>query len=535
MTTQLLPLTINNPGYKGYNSQTSSSNLDIGWATVLENAVFDLNSRITSRKGWVKLTETGSPGNHPIRSMHCYESINNTTVYSAANNKIYTGTGTLVDKTGTITTPTASNWKFVTFNRNHVLGFQDGHTPCVVDANTGGNFINLSAEPGYTAPSVGDLNGGVALAAFGRVWASSSNGQAFHYSKLLDHTKWADADGGGRFQTQAYWPNGSDFITGMGVLEDKLVVFGRHNILIYDSPQSASSVSPLTAFLVDTIEGVGCTARDSIVNIGNDILFMSETGIRSLRRTILTTKAPLEDVTAAIRDVLLIYTAGHGDEVKACYNQKEGIYVITFPQATYSTIYCLDVKNLGSSTTQGATYEGVRISQWTGFGRCSSLVYGRDEIMYGGFRDGSGNGVVGRYQGYLDNTESYVFNYKSPWINLQGDQPGTFYKIPKSASVITIGGGSYNVNLNWAFDFEESDKSETASVSSATELVEWGSSTSEWGEDEWNSNNKILYTTRYNLSRFGEYIRVGISYVVNGYEIALQKIDLFLRKGRLSR
>jgi hypothetical protein len=535
MTTQLVPLTINNPGFKGYNSQTSSSNLDIGWATVLENAVFDLNSRITARQGWIKMTTSGTPGNHAFRALHAYETASNTTLYSAANNKIYVGAAALTDKTGTITTPTASNWKFVNFNRQYVVGFQASHDPCVADASVNGAFQNLSSVAGYTAPSVGDLRGGVAIAAFGRVWASDSDGQTFHYSKLLDHTKWADADGGGRFQTQAYWPNGSDYITGMGVLEDKLVVFGRHNILIYDSPQSASAVSPLTAFLADTIEGVGCTARDSIVNIGNDILFMSETGIRSLRRTILTTKAPLEDVTAAIRDVLLIYTAGHGDEVKACYNQKEGIYLITFPQASYSTIYCLDVKNLGSSTTQGATYEGVRISQWTGFGRCSAVVYGRDEVMYGGFRDTNGDGVIGRYQGYLDNTSTYTFTYKSPWINLQGNQPGTFYKIPKSASVITIGGGAYNVNFNWAFDFEESDKTESASVSSATELVEWGSSTSEWGEDEWNSNNKILYTTRYNLSRFGEYIRVGISYVVNGYEIALQKIDLFLRKGRLSR
>ena len=107
MTSPLIPLQIVNPGFKGLNSQSSSTTLDFGWATELENSVFDLTGRVTTRKGWTKLTTAGSPGAHSIQSIHCYETTSGTSVVCAANNKLYSGTTTLTDRTGT-TTPTAN-------------------------------------------------------------------------------------------------------------------------------------------------------------------------------------------------------------------------------------------------------------------------------------------------------------------------------------------------------------------------------------------------------------------------------------------
>lgn len=527
MPTPLIPITINNPGSKGLNSQQSSTTLDTGWATVLDNAVFDLTGRAVSRKGWTKLTGTGTPGEYDIESIHCYETTSATSVISAANNKIFSGTTTLTERTGTITGPTDNNWKFVTHNTQYILGFQSGHAPIVATGIAA--FANLSAIGGYQAPASGDLNGGVAIAAFGRVWATDSDGQTLHYSNLLNHLEWGAA--GGVFSMQSYWPNGKDLITGLAVWEDKLVVFGRHNILVFDSPDVIASWT-----LVDTIAGVGCIARDSVAEVGTDVLFLSESGVRSLKKTFITTKAPVEDVSLAVRDLLAVYAIGQGTRVRSCYNQREGLYLLILPQTATTDIFCFDVKNL-QQYQQLPSLQGIRVSQWTGFGRVNCLAYGRDEIMYGGFRaleTASMNGVIGKYAGYLDDTYTYTFRYKSPWIDLASEQaPGTFYKIPKSATVSTVGGSTYLVTLSWGYDFEDTEHSESQSIVSGSLLAEWA--LGEWGIAEWNSSNAVLDNSKYHLSGHGQFIRIGISYVVNGYAIALQKVDIFMKKGRTSQ
>lgn len=534
MPTPLIPLTINNPGFKGLNSQSSATTLDVGWATELNNAVFDLTGRAVSRKGWTKLTTSGNPGAYDIQSIFCFETTSGTSVvcsaYNGTSHKIYSGTTTLTDRTGTITAPSASHWKFVTLN-GYIVGFQNGHAP--IEATGIANFANQSAVAGYTAPSSGDLNGGVAISAFGRLWASDSDGVRLHWSgSALDRHQWADADGGGSINTRAYWPNGNDFITGLAVWEDKLVVFGRHNILVYDSPEDPSNIA-----LVDTIAGVGCIARDSIAEVGTDVLFLSETGVRSLKKTFITTKAPVEDISAAVRDLLAVYAAGSGTRVRACYNQREGLYILLFPQTSTTDIFCFDVKNL-QQYQQLPTLQGVRVSQWTGFGRCNCLAYGRDEVMYGGFRDetDTDDGVIGKYDGFLDNTQTYTFSYWSPWMDMASENvPGTFYKIPKKATVTTAGGGSYQVIFKWAFDFSDVEYVQSENVITNSELVEWGSTTSEWGDDEWNSSNVILSTSNFNLSGYGQFVRFGVSFVVNDIAIALQTINVFIKQGRLSR
>ena len=525
----LIPLTINSPGTKGLNSQQSATNIDIGWATQLDNCVYDLAGRITARKGWTKLTTSGSPGVFDIEAIHCYETSSATSVVSASNLKIFSGTTALTDRTGTITAPTANKWKLVTYNSQFILGFQAAHAPI---AATGiAAFTNLSAVAGYTAPSTGDLNGGVALSAFGRAWATDTDGQTLHYSgSALNYMKWADADGGGKIQTQAYWPNGSDFITGLAAWEDKLIVFGKNATLVYASPQIPASIA-----LFDTIKGVGCSARDSVCEVGTDVFFLSETGVRSLKRTFLTTKAPIQDISNNVRDLFLIYAAGQAPKVRSVYNQKEGLYILLFPQTSTTDIFCFDIKKLQQDQAANSS-QNVRVSQWNGFGRCACLAYGRDEIMYGGFRDNvnSPNGVIGSYSGYLDNTLTYTGTYKSPWIDLSNDQQaGTFIKIPKESKITTAGGSSYALTAYWAYDFSTSLHTLNKSVMSGGSTMEWG--LFEWGIAEWGGSTKALSNTKFPLSGTGQFIQFGISWVINGYEITIQKIDLFIKKGRLSR
>lgn len=522
MPVPILPLTINSPGLKGLNTQQSSTLLDPGWATELTNAVFDTAGRIAARKGYSVMTTSGSPGAYDIKQLFCYETLTGgTTIISSANNKLYKGTTALTDITGTITAPTANNWKFISFNNTKIIGFQTGHTPVVSTA--AGNFSNLTASDAGTVPT-----GNSAVSAFGRVWATAADETTIQYSGLLDETHWKSTSGAGSINTLEYWPKGKDYITSLTVWEDKLVVFGQRNILVYDSPDVVANL-----VLHDIIEGVGCIARDSVQQVGTDILFLSETGIRSLKKTLITTKAPIQELSMSVRDQLLYYaTSATYANIRSVYNSVDGMYMLVIPSTTQPVVFNFDVKGL-QQYNEVSDATSVRVSQWDGWGNPTAIAYGRDLVMYTAVRDGSNNGVVAYYTGYLDNTNTYEFIYHSPWMDLGSEQAaGTFYKIPKKAIVSTLGGGSYTSNFAWAFDFANSENTATYNTVAANLESLYG--VSEYGIAEWNANNKVMTNQSVQMSSYGQFIRLGYTVTINAKEIALQKIDLYLKKGRTS-
>lgn len=538
MPSQLIPLTIQAPGYKGLNSQMSSTSLDSGWATELENVVFDLNGRISSRKGISNLTTSGSPGNITLEVMQCWESFDPsfgsaTGIVMAGNNKIYKGAVTVADCTGTITAPTANNWQFLNYRNDRVIGVQHNHTPIVatIATNTLGNFADVVATSG-TVPK-----GDCGVAAFGRVWISDTDRLTIKYCALLNEAKWAAADGAGSIDTTLYWANGRDYIVAISAWENKLVVFGKNNILIYSYPGTPAAIE-----LSDSIEGTGCIARDSIQHVGSDILFLSASGVRSLKKTLVTQNTPVQELTLSVRDSLMSYiTSANENSIKSCYNELEGIYLLLIRGSSASTTFCVDIKNLIQNTSPFQDIP-IRISKWTGF-PIQSFAYGHSRRMFLAYLDGT-DAKIGEYAGYYDGgTNSYTMKYSSPWIDLanpNGGESGTFFKILKQANITTVGSSDYQVNFGVAFDFATTGFTKTINVVTAgVVLSEWngdspGVNLTEWGLAEFNAGNSIMKTSKVQLGRFGQHLRLSVSIPVEGYQISLQKIDLFMKKGRIT-
>ena len=97
-----------------------------------------------------------------------------------------------------------------------------------------------------------------------------------------------------------------DEIVALGAHNGYLIIFCKNNIIIYgdnDNFQAGMTTSSLT--LVEVIEGVGCIARDSVQNTGEDILFLSNTGVRSLNRTVQEKSQPMRDISKNIRDDII--------------------------------------------------------------------------------------------------------------------------------------------------------------------------------------------------------------------------------------
>lgn len=536
MAAPLIPFSIQNPGSKGLNTQDSTEILEWQWASELTNAVFDNSGRAATRKGFTVLTTSSSFGAYDLEQVHCWENEGNTVVISAGNADILYGTTTLTSIKGTLT-PSADNWQFQNWidssGNTKIVAWQSGETPIVstVTGTTPGNFADIS-------PSAGTLpTGNCCLAAFGRIWASDSDGTTVKYSGLLDEANWSTG-GSGSLNTLHYWPGGVDYVTAIAAWEDRLIVFGKRNILIYDNPDDISNFPAL----VDTVEGVGCVARDSVQNIGSDIIFLSETGLRSLRRTIETEKNPLQEVGVQVRDELVSYINGNEDVIRSVYNQEEGFYLLVIPDSADPVAFMFDVKSLQTRDLFGRQIfdlSNVRVSKWIGW-KATGVAYGRNGIMYGGFRDStdSNEGVIGSYSGYLDNTSTFTFSYWSPWIDFttqEDGQGGAFYKILKSLKTTIVGGTGYTITVRWAYDYQDTFYSSNFVVpDGGVDTSEWGES--EFGVAEWGYSVTSTVTRKsVATSSHGDIFRMGISFTVNEDPLSLQRMDAFLKRGRVSR
>lgn len=536
MPVPITSFSIVHPGDKGLNTQEQARLLEPQWATEFENGAFDNAGRARSRQGFSVLTTSSSFGAYDLEQLHCWEDGTNTVVISSGNGALMYGTTTLTDITGVLT-PSNDNWQFQNWidsgGNKKIIAWQAGETPIVstVSTVTPGDFAAITASTG-TLPT-----GNCCHVAFGRVWATDSDGYTIKYSGLLNETQWSSG-GAGSFSTLNYWPDGPDFVTAISTWDRKLVVFGQRSILIYDNGYNIGSFPTL----IDTVAGVGCVARDSVQSVGTDLIFLSDSGLRSLRRTLETEKNPLQEIGPQVRDKLVSYIAGNESVIRSCYNETDGFYLLVIPDSADPVCFMYDVKSAQTKDLFGRQIfdlTNIRVSCWTGWD-AKSVAYGNNSVMYGGFRDStdSDEGVVGFYSGYLDNTSTFEFKYWSPWIDL-GDHDtgvgGTFYKIPKSIVMTTVGGTGYSISVKWAFNYSEGNYTATYTIPNTTQsAAEYGES--EYGEALWGySNTTVVTRDHVQASSHGDVIRIGFSCLVNEDPIAIQRIDVFFKQGRVSR
>ena len=108
-------------------------------------------------------------------------------------------------------------------------------------------------------------------------------------------------------------------MTALAAFNGKLIIFCDKVIIIYTGAEVIHQ--PIHPGRYN--HGVGCIPRDTVVNIGNDILFLSDTGVRSLSSVLVQKSAPLNDVSKNVRDRLMQDVAlnNSNDWVKSGYNE----------------------------------------------------------------------------------------------------------------------------------------------------------------------------------------------------------------------
>jgi len=562
MPSQLVDFSIQAPGFFGLNKQNSGDILPTGWATEARNLVFDDVGRLAARKGTKRVNDIEISATPDVQTIHEYiDSVGNYSTILAAGNKIYSESGgVLTDITGTLTI-TADHWKFVNFNGD-VVGFQDNHSPIIwkgtgfftklVDEHTdwtatttysvGDLRIPTSSSDYYLYCSVGGLSAGTeptwsttegsttvdnavtwtthkipegseALAAGGRLWVL--NGTVLNYSQTLIPHYFDTTNVINQFDLKTVWRNGMDIGVALSEFNGHLCVLGKKTITVYQGYDDVNTMS-----LVENISGIGCLGRDSIQDIGTDILFLSPSGVRSLGRTIQEKSMPVNDISRNIRQYLLSKVFSENpNEIKSTYSEKEGFYLLSLPTA--GKVFYFDVR-------QPLQDGSLKVTEWDRV--YSGLLSTIDGSVYIGTA-----GYISTYSGYVDNKNAdatggsgYDILFESGWTDF-GEEASSRLKIPKRAAVTAYGGAGQTFLFKWAYDYNETFSSANI-IAKQGLLSEYG--IAEYGISEWTGDLDFNNLNR-SMTHSGRVLKTGVQVTVSGRPVAFQRLSIQSKLGKM--
>lgn len=510
MAEQLLTTTIQAPGFMGLNRQDSSVGLDNGYATVADNCIIDKFGRIGARKGWsAKHSSLGALAGDVEAIGELIDNSGNSYIVAAGSNKLFKLSGsTLSELTygggGSAPTITGNSWQMAALNGCLYL-YQAGHSPLVFDpAVSTTTYRRISEKTGYLG-SVQNAN--CVISAYGRTWSANTttDKNTIQFSDLkAGHV--LNTGTSGTLDVSQIWPNGADEIIALAAHNGFLMIFGRRQVLIYQGARDPSSMS-----LADAISGIGCTSRDSVVVTGGDVLFLSDTGVRALMRTIQEKSAPMREISLNVTDDLNEDLSIEDlTKIKAVYSDKDAFYLLSLPVS--NKVYCFDMRttlqNGASRTTVWPSYSPKAFC----YTRSKELLLGHDSF-------------IGKYDTYLDNNAPYRVKYYTNYFDFGSP---TALKILKKVNMTFVGGNGADVSVKYGFDYGNTFYSRNIELGSI-DIAEYG--LAEYNLDYYTAG--VVFDNRtIQASGTGNVLQLGVETIVNGAGISIQKIDCYVKAGR---
>lgn len=538
MASQLQTASIAAPGFYGLNTTESSITLSSGFALKAQNCVIDRYGRIGARRGWTPVNTTVNTdlgATNPVEFVFEVVTGGGTELLSAGNNKLFVGSTTMVTKTvrnatnsGDATyTITANNWQGAALSYGDVSDFQPhvylaqaGHPMLVwhelpisgggFDDHDSGTFGFQRVGDDAKLPSnhtTSTFMPSWVLSAYGRIWCGGISGdtQTVYFSDLLAGTDFRNGSAG-YLNLQEVLPNG-DPVVAAAAHNGYIIFFGRKNTAIYANPLDTASLT-----LVEVIANVGCIARDSVQNLGTDVMFLSDAGVRSLQRVIQEKSLPMRDISKNVRDELMSAVGSETDltKIKSIYYERDAIYLLTLPTTKF--VYCFDTR---AALPDGA----MRVTIWDSLEPKAFAVTQDRNLLIGK------PGYIGKYFGHSDNTASYRLQYYTNYFDF--DAP-TAIKILKKIGWVLIGGTNQSVAVKWGFDYTEGYQATTYTLDTAV-IYEYN--IGEYNIAEY-SSGIVLDRFSVNAGGQGTVMQLGLEADINGNPLSIQKIDVGIKRGK---
>lgn len=502
MSGQLQTIDLIGPASYGLNTQDNTVNGDPRFATVASNCVIDEQGRIAARKGFIRLNDVAT--DEPINQLYTHlKKDGNTEYITAREGEVWRGTTSF---TSVHTGSTGNdNWQFASLNE-HLLMVQEG------EDMQSYNDITWAVETLVVPTELDKPN--IIMVGYGRAWAADVVGDdhTVWWSDILNPLEWTIGDSG-LLDLQTVFINGKDTITGLAVFNNRLVIFCRKSIYVYEMP---ADLDPANMVLSDTIDSVGCIARDSIQTVGDDVFFMSESGLMSLSRLFDSNFSfPINNVSRLIQDKFINTMHDDADNViRSVYYPKEGIYLInSIDNATvfvFNNIIRIPELNLPRVTTWQDTITPIRC-----------FCISREGDLYVGLSDG-----IYIYSGYGDLNALYRMTFATQWLTFGKTAQ---LKHLKKVRAIIEGGNGQNAVIRWAIDYLENYDAVPFTVGSVTDIYEWG--IMEWNEFEW-SGGQVIDDARFNIGNSATAVKLMFQAPVGGEKLSVQLLQVFATQGK---
>ena len=581
---------IRSPGYQGLNTEQSPINSDPEFALVADNCVVDQIGRLTTRLAFADYLSMEDKLNPELIRVKTHalsvDPIHGTNrevpifVYREGQttevqflNLIPTGDrksvpvdrGRSLEITGQasygcameidgelrdITLPSGyvedlQTADIVDFKDNAFL-FAKGKPFCRLDNDQ--EFVPVDADvKDIDGNKVTAIDGDIAISAYGRLWVTGVNGNyhEIHYSSLLDETQWYDAsdvdsetfNDGGIIDVREYWPVEADSIVNIHAHNGLLLVFGRNSILIYAGIDTGNPAGEDGLKLQDAISNVGLVRRDAICNVGTDVMFVDESGVRTIGRVVQEKSNPIQEASLNVRrEIQEVITQEIGLDPRW-----SGIKMEYIPSKSIAVMLCCGLRlayvfhlNMPSKTG------GFKVTRWTNCfwnDTTECKMEGGDAVYLGGK---PGRGLL-KYDGYTEHDEDgdinpFIFRYESQALALGGQSMQTV--MPKSIFFVCMGEKVVGAaNALWGF----SDKMVANREFSIEVTGESRYNIHQFTDDGegdlagWYYQGDSFYNGyKINTLGSGKLFRVGLEIKVQGGRYALQEFDINSAVGRLT-
>jgi hypothetical protein len=175
---------------------------------------------------------------------------------------------------------------------------------------------------------------------------------AIYFSDILDPANWGAAVGGGTYSTQIRvgGGDGSEITAIVPWSEVNLAVFKLNSCWVV----VADPTIPPASFEIDRVHpSVGCIAKRSAVQVGADVMFLSQDGVRSLRQTFASNNQDNLSVPLSypIQDYIRRINWTHAGNAAATFWNNQ--YLLAAPLDTSTTNNFVFVYNTITSAWNG--------------------------------------------------------------------------------------------------------------------------------------------------------------------------------------
>lgn len=230
----------------------------------------------------------------------------------------------------------------------------------------------------YDGAEVADVNaqGTSVYAHQSKLYAT--DGENARFCTVNDPLNWTDGAGAGIIDVTTEDAD-SDDLVGLERYYNLLALFARNVVQIW-----AMDPDPANNTLTQTLGNIGLITPQAVTRYGNgDVLFLSNTGIRSLRARDSSNAASLNDVGSAVDNLIAqrraMLTDATAEKIKAMVDPLSGRYWLVW----------------GSETIVLSTFPNTKINAWSKFsfgyevdyataaGSRIALRSGEDLLLYG--------------------------------------------------------------------------------------------------------------------------------------------------------